>query len=1279
MSDQRVLSIHLFGGIRLERAGEPMAPPSTHKARLLLAFLLLHSRRWHERAYLIGLLWPDLPESVARRRLSQALWQVRDVFPYVVADRQSIGIDPEGAFWADVIAFQQAQRQAEQATEAATLAASWQEMINLYRGALLPGYYEDWVLLQREQLRDAYLQALEGLIEHYMQFGRYQDALAAAKRLAAEEPMNEEAHRHVIRLYALLGQREDALRQYDLLSKILAEELGATPGLATEQLMANIRRQAVEQSRQAHAPLFDETNMLPLVGREAEWAQMKRMLDDVRQGKGGVLAISGEAGIGKTRLLAELEQQAQWLGLQVWSAQAVQEGYPPPYELWQRAIRPQFSPLRLEQLALEMEEVWLSVLTTIFPEIKTWLPQLSPPPYLPGEKAGQRVHAALLHLLRAFAKRAPMVILLDDVQWADVASLDFLHSLTAVLERIPALIVICYRDDEPGARRRMEAYLDALPYSSTRIRLANLSPEATERLIQTALGITNPIPRFRDRIYRATHGHPLFVLETLRALHEQGLLFQDALGKWSTPWDESTLDYSELPLTDRLHELFKERLAQLTPLARSILQAAALITEPFTFGFLRHVLDAPPQALTRALDELLHYRLLVEEKRTLRLIHDSLREIIEETLFMDDVREMHERIARAYLDQGDVSPAILAQHFRLAGVWREAMHFHLLAAEQAQAISAPAIVKEHLDAAIELAEKLQWPREKRFDLLLQREAALDILGEREAQARDLSEMLTLAQGDARRTARALLRRAHFLTDTTRFAEAVQAAEQAKDLAVVLQDRCMELESLITLSHAALLWTQIDKVFEFQKQMLSLTEQCDDPLMLARAHREIGDAFLISGRHEEAKHHLEYALHLYRREEDRLGEIQTLHLLAIQATEWGDLDAARELYDQELRLSEAIGYLYGVCKVLLNTGNLYVLEGRYFQALQHYDDARIRFRALQDARGEILALLNQVSVRIDLFGPEASVLEDLDRALTLAKSIDERISLGQGYSLLGEYYFSKGDLALAESYLLKGVEMLKQAHQLWMVQQDLRVLCQLYVQQNRGEEALETLRQIEAVQEELRIDQPDVMLLALRGMAYLTLGRLDEALHWAKRAQALLSPSIARGYLIAFWCAQIFEEAGEMQEARAMRIRAWEDLQRLLADFPEALRQHSLQQKPEHRQIAEAARSLQQVIEVSLAHVDAPTGRPLQEDEWVVVRWTVAAPEDERIRNKTDRRRHRLQRLMEEAAQQQGAPTVDDLAQALGVSRATIKRDLAALRRAGVPIHTRGSISKGRKS
>ncbi len=1275
MTYRRALSIHLFGGIRLERAGEPIAPPSSHKARLLLAFLLLHARRWHERAYLIGLLWPDLPETVARRRLSQALWQVRDVFPFVVAKRQSIRVAPEGEFWADVMAFQQAMREAEQATDRETRAQAWQEMVKLYRGALLPGYYDDWVLLEREHLRDAFLLALEGLVEHHMRFGRYQDALVMAKRLAAEEPMNEGAHRHIIRLCALLGHREEALQQYDLLCKILAEELGTAPGSATEQLMATIRRQAVAQRHQAYAPLFDENNLLPLVGREAEWAQLQRMLDDLRQGKGGVLALSGEAGIGKTRLLGELEQQAQWLGMQVWSAQAVQEGYPPPYELWQRAIRPQFSPLRVEQLALELDEVWLSVLTSIFPEMKTWLPQLSAPPYLPGEKAGQRVHAALLHLVRAFAQRTPIVILLDNVQWADVASLDFLHALIAVLERVPLLIVISYRDDEPVARRRMEAFLDRLPLTLTRIRLANLSPEATERLIQAALGITTPIPRFRDRIYRATHGHPLFVLETLRALHEQGLLFQDALGKWSTPWDDSTLDYSELPLTDRLHELFKERLAQLTPLARSILQAAALITESFSFKFLRHVLDASPQALTSALNELLHYRLLVEEKGALRLVHDSLREIIDQSLIMDDVQAMHERIARAYLDQGDVPPAILAQHFRLAGVWREAMHFHLLAAEQAQVISAPAIVREHLDAAIELAETLQWPAKKRFDLLLQREAALDILGEREAQARDLEDMFSLAQGDTRRMALVLLRRSHFLTNTARFAEAVQAAQEAIDLAVVLQDPCMELEAVITLSHAALLWTQLDQVFAYQKQMLSLTEPCRDPLLLARAHREIGDAFLLSGQYDEAKHHLAYALQRYQQEQDRLGEILTLHLLAIQATECGDLEVAREIYERELHLCEEIGYLYGVCKVLLNTGNLLVLEGRYFQALQHYDEARIRFRALQDARGEILALLNHISVRIDLLGPEASVHEDLDRALTLARAIDDRISLGQGYGLLGEYYLSLGDLERAERYLHQGVDVMLQAHQLWMAQQDLRVLCQLYVEQGQGEAALETLDKIARIQNELHVNQPDVMLLALRGMAYLILGRLDEALHWAKQARDLLTPTTPRGYLIALWCAKIFERSGETLEARKLQIRAWEALQEFLADFPEDLRQRSLQQKPEHRQIAEAAQSLQRVIDVQLAHVDAPTGRPLKKHEWVQVRWTIAAPEDDRIRNKTARRRHRLQRLMAEAKQQQGAPTVDDLAKALGVSRATIKRDLASLRQAGVAIYTRGSKHK----
>ncbi|NOX60570.1 MAG: AAA family ATPase [Chloroflexi bacterium] len=1266
--------IHLFGGFRLARSGQPLDPPPSKKARLLLAYLLLHAETEHERAFLAGLFWPDLPEITARRRLSQALWQVKQVFDAVESGRHVVGLNPRADYWVDVNAFRKALNRAENEDSAARMKA-WTEAVSLYRGALLPGFYEEWVLLMREQLREQYLQALDKLIQGHMREGRYEEALSLARRLAAEEPLNEEAHGQIMRLYALLGRREEALRQYDLLRQILADELGARPSPATERLVDQVRRQLVGVARAETAPLFDEHDTLPLIGREGAWAKVQQMLERTRAGSGGVLVVRGETGIGKTRLLAELGQQAQWLGLQLWSARPRQEGHSPPYELWQRAIRPQLTPLRVEQLSLEMDHVWLAALAPVLPEIKTWLPHLAPPPHLQGEEEQHRLHEALLRLLHSFARRSPLALVFDDLQWADAPSLEALRRVAADVKEAPLLMVLSFRDDEPADERRLNAYLARFPVAPVVIRLTNLSAEATGRLIQAALGLPRPVPRFQQRLYEVTGGHPLFVLETLRALHEQGLLYRDAAGSWSTPWDETTVDYAELPLTSRLQELFDTRLEQITPVARAIIRVAALTNEPFGIKFLRHVLDDPPQTLLYAIEELLHYHLLSAEGPYLRLVHDSLRDSICHHLSAEEMRSMHQRIAQAFIEQGDVSPAVLAYHLSMAGSWREAVHFHLLAAQQARAMSGYSSAREHLEAVLELAEKIGWSDEERFEVLAQHEAVLDVLGERDMQAKDLDAMLSLARGHPEREALVQLRRARFLVLTARFVEAEQAARRALTLASRCGDKRLELDALLELSQTFVFWSKYDLALEFQDRLLRLAREVSDPLAMARVNREMGDVLLGLGRHEEARPYLEKALSLYREHGDRRGEADSMHLLAILATEQGDIALAREYYEQELALSRAIGFLHGESKTLLNMGNLNLLEGRYYRALQQYEAAAALCRQLHNRRAEMMALLNQSAVWLEMFGAEEQAWRHIEEGLGIAKEIGDPAGIGQAMSLMGEYWFYQEDFERAEACIREGVDILQKSRQYWMLQQDLRLLARLMLARGDGDAALSLLDQADKVGLEIGAAPFNVMALALRAQAHLCKGELDAALQWSRRAMERLNPRVGRGYLIAYGHALVLQAVGEAKEAERALGLAWDMLQRSLDDFPPDLQAKSLQQMPDHRRIVDAVQSIRREIRMRLARIDAPTGRPLREDEWVEVRWTVHKPEDERIRRKVERRRHRLKRLLCEAEQQNAAPTVDDLAAALNVSRATIKRDLAALREAGVRVRTRGAKAR----
>ncbi len=269
------------------------------------------------------------------------------------------------------------------------LKESLQEAVDLYQGDFLPGFYDDWTLVQREQLRQQYVLALQKLVQGYFRLGAYDQALDAGQRLIRKEPLNEWAYEQVIRLCALLGRRDDALRHYARLRRNLAEALGARPGPAIEQLMERVRSGAGVQPER-RAPLFHDDIALPMIGRERTWERVRGMVDALRREQGGACIVRGEAGIGKTRLLLELAQYAEGWGFPLWMSKAVQESAAAPYQVLRQAIVPHLSPLLVERLRLEMDPVWLAALAQVFPEIRAWATDIATPPPLKKGEARSR-------------------------------------------------------------------------------------------------------------------------------------------------------------------------------------------------------------------------------------------------------------------------------------------------------------------------------------------------------------------------------------------------------------------------------------------------------------------------------------------------------------------------------------------------------------------------------------------------------------------------------------------------------------------------------------------------------------------------------------------------------------------------------------------------------------------------------------------------------------------------------------------------------------------------
>ncbi|MFL7794726.1 MAG: BTAD domain-containing putative transcriptional regulator [Anaerolineae bacterium] len=282
------LQIRLLGAPELTWNDAPLSVPSSLKVRSLLAYVIFHHDRRIPRDRLAGLFWPERPDATARRALSQALWQMRSSLGpaagRLTAEREDVVFELRDGDRLDVAEFE---RLAD-GPDLRSLTAA----VDLYRADFLESIYDDWALLERERLRESFLQVLERLIALHKQRGHYEQALAYAQRLAAADPLREEVHRELMQLYHLMGRSRAALEQFVTLRDLLSKELGVKPTPATNALYQEIVT-ALEAVDMPHLPiasppppLLHNLSHLPFVGRVGERTALLSAVQSTVQGRG---------------------------------------------------------------------------------------------------------------------------------------------------------------------------------------------------------------------------------------------------------------------------------------------------------------------------------------------------------------------------------------------------------------------------------------------------------------------------------------------------------------------------------------------------------------------------------------------------------------------------------------------------------------------------------------------------------------------------------------------------------------------------------------------------------------------------------------------------------------------------------------------------------------------------------------------------------------------------------------------------------------------------------
>ena len=247
-----VLRICLLGQLRIARADSPSTVKATHTVQALLAYLLLQRQRSQPRETLAGLFWGDYSQERARRCLNTTLWRLRQVLEpdgiprgtyLLTMSADEVGFNLESDYWLDVATFEEQigpvlakPVEAMQSADAQVV----ENALQLYTGELLEGFYDDWALRERERVRRVYLNCLAHLMGYYKHHQAFQESLLCGQRILDQDPLREEIHREMMRLYVANGQRALAMRQYELCCQVLAMELGIPPMEETQAVYAEV-------------------------------------------------------------------------------------------------------------------------------------------------------------------------------------------------------------------------------------------------------------------------------------------------------------------------------------------------------------------------------------------------------------------------------------------------------------------------------------------------------------------------------------------------------------------------------------------------------------------------------------------------------------------------------------------------------------------------------------------------------------------------------------------------------------------------------------------------------------------------------------------------------------------------------------------------------------------------------------------------------------------------------------------------------------------------------
>src|SRR5450755_4135234 len=1027
------------------------------RVRGLLSCLLSSPGRKLGREQIMDALWPELDLETATNRLDRAVYSLRQLFepargklatsPLLLTEREVLVLAEQPQVWVDADAFERLLIQARESNDPGKKEKLLEEAMLLYGGDFLPeAQRAEWSQPRRDSLLRAWIGLLLELSDIRNEREAFASAIEPLDKLLAVDPANEAAVQRLMLRLAILGRRGEALRAYRKLASVLQQEYRIAPLPDTRAIYEKVRGgqrvpaeaagnpspgtqlAGAEASRtpvRSDAPAtiqIGRSHQSPLVGREQEVALLRDLVVSTEQAakfkmpgakKSSLLTLDtqrrpqcmllmGEVGIGKTRLAEEVSRDAKRRNWAVaWSRVYAQEGSI-PYRLWTEVLRK-----AMEQGAWQRQEV--SKRSLVFQPLSALLPDVLQPllvqttysSSLPPEQEQLRLWEAACELLKLISESTPLLIALDDLQWADASSCELLAYLSRRVHGYPIVIVGTCRDNELPANHALRPLLTDLQreHAVECLSLAPLTDEQIDVLVSSIQVPQSLVQRIRKR----AAGNPFFAEELARTIASStannatsgpdgntvGTRFIASGDSSPSPTDDSAY---QLPET--ITAVLDLRLGRLTQPCQRMLSKAAVLGGNFEFNVISAMEASTPgsdeDAVLDLLEEALKSGMLTEQGTGTRISYDFWHPLLVNHLYekLSAARRasLHRRAAdilqRIYKGHEEEEAEIITYHLVGGGADSEIIaRYAEMAANRDNLLSAYPQAEYYYRIAIEHLESFS-------DDQLHLAYLLECLGEcirvqgKDEEARSLFEKslgarehsmksTQLSQEEAQLQAMLCCQIGWTWFDTGNYAQARKFYERAEQVLREAEITSGTMWATIRLRQSYIFWTEgnYEEACRQAQEALSLFEEAikqqkhsiedvfrltrtrrtliGDPADLGRAHMELGTIEVSRGQLEGALIHLNMALALFE-------QYDCQREIAIVCCDLGDLYSRKADYSQaqatlrrSLSLAERIGelplvsFVYGNLGILdIRTGNLDEAEAEFRRSIMlagHVDD------------------------------------------------------------------------------------------------------------------------------------------------------------------------------------------------------------------------------------------------------------------------------------------------------------------------------------------------------